>query len=134
MAKKRDQQRLDLCAKIQQEFGKRFRSFRKEKGFVQKSLVGDMDLTRASISNIERGTQRLYLDQVFQAAYALGVEVADLLPRVDEVYNKPTIHTASDRPLTGPAEEEVTRIIQQIIAADSQVITFPSKQVPEIEQ
>lgn len=114
MAQRRDGTRLEVCKRIQRVFGDRFRQFRKSAGYMQKNIAIEMKLTRTTISNIERGTQRLYLDQVFQAAYVLKKGVHELLPTVADVYTTAVIHTPSDSPLTGKAELEVKKEISRI--------------------
>lgn len=116
MATKRDGRRLELCSRIQKEFGKRFRNQRITSGRLQKNIAVEMNLTRTTVSNIERGTQRLYLDQVFQAAYVFGVGLEELLPSVAEVHQRPDIGTATDAPLPVEASEEVQRIVSSLMA------------------
>lgn len=110
MARTRSQTKLQLCKRIQQEFGEKLRAAREDRGLLQKNLAPKMGLTRTSISNIERGTQRLYLDQVFEAAYALDMEASELLPPVAAVYSPGALRVASDDPLTKAASDEAVRI------------------------
>ena len=42
-----------------------------------------MDLTRTSITNIEKGRQPIQLHSLYLVAQSLGVEVKDLLPSPD---------------------------------------------------
>lgn len=119
MAKKRDGKRLELCKRIQKEFGQRFRKARISSGLLQKNIAFEMNLTRTTVSNIERGTQRLYLDQIFQAAYVLDVQLGELLPTVAEVYLRPDISTATDAPLPVEASAEAQRIISGLFVVKS---------------
>jgi transcriptional regulator with XRE-family HTH domain len=118
VAKRRDGKRLEMCSRIQKEFGTRFRRARKNAGFLQKTIALEMNLTRTTISNIERGTQRLYLDQVFQAAHVLGEDLHALLPSVADVYKAPEIRTPSDAPLTRAAAEAAQQIISTVLTDD----------------
>jgi transcriptional regulator with XRE-family HTH domain len=117
MAKKRDGKGLEICDRIQKEFGKRFREARINSKRLQKNVAFEMSLTRTTVSNIERGTQRLYLDQVFQAAHIFGVNVVDLLPTVADIYSQPKIQTAIDAPLSSDASEEVERIVSGLLVS-----------------
>ena len=51
----------------------------------QEELAALSGLTRASIANIESVKQRVLLHQLLQFAWALRVEVADLVPRAEEL-------------------------------------------------
>ena len=114
MGKKRDGQRLAICDRIQKEFGERFQKARKNAGFLQKNMAAAMGLTRTTISNIERGTQRLYLDQVFHAAQVLSVSVESLLPDLRDIYAIPAVRTATDSPLPNGVADEVARVLTEI--------------------
>ncbi len=124
VAKSRDGKQRDVCKRIQVVFGERFRTARRDAGFMQKTIAVEMNLTRTTISNIERGTQRLYLDQVFHAAHILNTDVQFLLPSVADVYRAPDIRTPSDAPLSGKSAEAAQAIINVHAAASAK----PSKQ------
>lgn len=114
VGKKRDGQRRATCDRIQKEFGRRFQRARKNAGLLQKNMAAAMDLTRTTISNIERGTQRLYLDQVFDAANVLAVPLESLLPSLSDVYMTPAVRTATDSPLPRDVQDEVARVVTDI--------------------
>jgi len=98
------------------EFGKRLKRARKEKGLKQLALASKLGLTRTSISNIERGEQRIFLDLAYEAAAFLGVEVAALIPPVSEVVVMPRIHSVADAPFGKDVEEEVARVVMEVQA------------------
>jgi transcriptional regulator with XRE-family HTH domain len=113
--KRRDGETQDLCRRLQREFGTRLQRARKESGALQKGLAGELQLSRTSISNIERGTQRVFLDQVYTAAHALRVEVTVLLPSVADMFPAATVHSPADDPLSDSdvaAAGELARVIQ----------------------
>lgn len=63
-------------------FGRRLSAKRRDAGLTQAELAKRVDLSRASIANIERGQQNLPLHQAYRLAEALGLhDPHDLLPR-----------------------------------------------------
>lgn len=63
--------------------GAAVRTKREEVGLTQAQLSGRVGMSRTSITNIERGRQRLLADQLQAVASSLGVSVDQLLPRID---------------------------------------------------
>lgn len=115
LSQRRPDRSYETSRRIQRAFGMRLKQAREAKGGLQKILADQLGLSRTSISNIERGTHRVFLDQVYAAAHALRVEVTDLLPPVSEVYAEFGVHAASDDPLPDAAAvnaREVARSIQ----------------------
>jgi transcriptional regulator with XRE-family HTH domain len=60
--------------------GERIRVARNAKGLDQESFSSLLDLTRASIVNIEKGRQRPSIYQVWLMAQILDVQLIDLVP------------------------------------------------------
>jgi len=110
MAKRREHRHLQLCERLQKGFGERLKSAREARGEMQKTLANGMGLSRTTISNIERGLQRIYLDQAFQAAALLDIAVIELLPPMESVIKEPTILVVADDRLSIEAEIEVARV------------------------
>jgi transcriptional regulator with XRE-family HTH domain len=107
-----------MSRRVQRAFGARLKDVRRGRT-LQKNLADQLGLSRTSISNIERGTHRIFLDQVYAAAHALGVELIELLPPVSDIYSAVKIHTASDDPLPDLATAraiEVARNVQENLA------------------
>ena len=65
--------------------GKRVSEIRNQKDLSQENLAEWTGLTRASVANIEKGRQRIFVHQLFRFAQALNVEVTELLPTESEV-------------------------------------------------
>jgi transcriptional regulator with XRE-family HTH domain len=62
-------------------FGRRLAIARREASLTQAELARKVGLSRASIANIEGGKQRVFLDQVFELAQAIGGDgLQSLLP------------------------------------------------------
>jgi transcriptional regulator with XRE-family HTH domain len=98
------------------EFGKRLKQAREKKGVKQLALASKLGLTRTSISNIERGEQRIFLDLAYEAADFLGIEVASLIPSLSEVVVTPRIHSVADSPLDPDIEKEAARVVMHVQA------------------
>lgn len=62
------------------EVGRRIRDARDRSGMTQEALSSMVGLSRTSVTNIERGRQKLLLHTLRDIAAALGVAVAQLLP------------------------------------------------------
>lgn len=63
-----------------EEVGRRIRTARKEWKLTQEELGARVSLTRTSITNIEKGRQKLLLHTLADIAHALRVEPVRLLP------------------------------------------------------
>lgn len=72
------------AAKLYTLVGKSIRSARTQKGISQDKLAKAVRLTRTSITNIEKGRQRILLDTLWQISSILEVTVMDLLPKPQE--------------------------------------------------
>jgi transcriptional regulator with XRE-family HTH domain len=66
-------------AAIYEALGHAIRAKREERRMTQVELADLVDLSRASVTNIELGRQSVLVDQLCRFARALGVEPADLL-------------------------------------------------------
>jgi transcriptional regulator with XRE-family HTH domain len=104
-----------MSQRVQATFGSRLKKARKEAArqrIRQDALAAALEISRTSISNIERGRHRVFLDQVYAAARALGVEVADLLPTMEEVFPRSAVSTAGAMP--AKAAREVSEMISAL--------------------
>lgn len=79
-------------------FGSRVRELREERKVTQDELARRVALSRTSITNIERGRQRVLLHQMMEIAEALDAQPADLVPRAE----------ASER---APMRDDVARVV-----------------------
>lgn len=71
---------MDAAHEFYTEVGRRIRAARTRRKLSQASLASVVGLARTSISNIEKGRQRLLLHTFQDIAETLGVEPATLLP------------------------------------------------------
>ena len=114
MAQKRDSGSYAVSQRLQRAFGKKLQEVRDRKGTLQKVLAAELGLSRTSISNIERGAQRIFLDQVYAAAHALSVEPVALLPSIADIYDDMPVHTPPDDPLSNAAAVQARDIVRTV--------------------
>ena len=62
------------------EVGRRVRNARDKRGLTQEALATLVSLTRTSITNIEKGRQKLLAHTIMDLAIALKIPPATLLP------------------------------------------------------
>lgn len=65
--------------------GEQLKSHRETRGLTQLQLAERVNLERTSITNIERGKQKLPLHVLFGVCHSMGIAVSDVLPRMDQV-------------------------------------------------
>lgn len=118
MSRRKNPRHEVTCQRLQKAFGIRLQVARRnlERGRAnQEALAEALGITRTSISNIERGQHRVFLDQVYLAARALGIDARDLLPSMEDVFPPTSVHSA---PYAGIDEVVAQRLIE--IATDVQ--------------
>jgi len=99
---------------IQEAFGQRLRAERLRHHVGQKVLAGGLRVSRTTVSNLERGVQRPYLDQVYTAAQILGIPVTDLLPADADLSASPVITAAE--PLSATQRTALERTVANVRA------------------
>lgn len=70
---------------LYKRLGTAIKERRKQLGLTQEQLSNQLELSRASLANIETGRQRLLVHQLYRLAGCLAVRVIALLPESDEV-------------------------------------------------
>lgn len=65
---------------IYPKIGRKIEKLREEQGVTQEALAFALGLTRAAVSSIERGKQRVLIHQLIIIASALKVSTLELLP------------------------------------------------------
>jgi transcriptional regulator with XRE-family HTH domain len=71
-------------------------------------------VSRTTASNLERGRQRVFLDQLYRAAIVLKIPPSDLLPRIDLETAKTEVITAADDPLSASAVRSLTKVVREL--------------------
>ena len=67
--------------------GCRIRDARRKRLITQESLATQLNLTRTSVTNIEKGRQKLLVHTLIQLSTVLGTTTAELLLGFDQVNN-----------------------------------------------
>lgn len=98
---------------IYKEFGRRLRHARKAAELTQDAVSERVGLSRTSITNIEKGRQRIPLHALFLLASAVGVSPAALLPERKETYTSGVIDhkLLSKTQLDNDVQEWVTKLV-----------------------
>jgi DNA-binding XRE family transcriptional regulator len=68
----------------------RIRDIRMSKGVKQDVLALQLNITRTSLINIEKGRQHPNLFMIFEIAFHLGISLEELLPNMNEFAKKYT--------------------------------------------
>ena len=102
--------------KFYKDFGQKLAKLRVSKGLTQAELAHKIHLSRASVANLERGEQRLYIHQLVQISRALKIDDADrLLPRLAPLGGDEDLTISGDN-LSAAQERELRRLIGSIAA------------------
>lgn len=88
---------------------------------TQVRLAEALGVSRTTLSNIECGRQRLFVDQIYQAALHLSVPVAQLLPDVHEVVASRSVHTAAEGALPPIEQARLSRAVEDVLERASAV-------------
>lgn len=76
---------------VYEEMGKRIRKARNSKEITQQALADLLGLTRTSVTNIEKGNQKIPVHVLYNLSMALEISPEDLLPKVESLKQKQNI-------------------------------------------
>ncbi len=102
-------------SELYEELGRLVRQHRERLGMSQEKLAEAIELSRASVANIETGRQRIPLHHLYRLARALKVEAGALLPRATR-----PVAGVMDRPINASLnlnereEADVARVLGTI--------------------
>jgi len=100
---------------IYRDFGRKVAVLRNEAGMTQADLARRIGVSRASLANIERGEQRVYLHQVLSLLDALGREkLHELLPPEGAALFRPQADVTVSGDKLSKAQE---RAIKELVSA-----------------
>ncbi len=106
-----------MARRLAEAFGARLQEVRRECRWKQAAFADAMGVSRTTASNIERGRQRIFLDQVYRAAEILGVPVERLLPPAHLLATNTILHVAVDDPLPRAAARTLAEVVRELDAA-----------------
>lgn len=70
------------------EIGKRIFKAREAKGFTQQQLADKISLKRTSVTNIEKGKQKILIHTLAIIASKLDVDIESLIPKIELIQNE----------------------------------------------
>lgn len=100
-------------------FGKNVAQAREKLNMTQEQLASKMQLTRASISNVELGKQRVLAHQLGEFANYLGVSLNELVPKFEESNRKKdTVKDTIEKKLLEIADDKSVEVMLQKISQE----------------
>lgn len=100
-------------------FGQQLKRTRRARGWKQDSFAERLGVSRTTASNIERGMQRIFLDQLYSAAVILGVRLEELLPPIDAFAYHPAVRSASDDPVSPAIVRRLGILVRDLSTAST---------------
>ncbi len=90
----------------------------------QEHLASVVELTRTSVTNIEKGRQAVQIHTLLLMAKALGVKASDLCPAFssesDGVLSSEEDRLLEEKDLSEPVKDWVKKVIQEPVKGDNQ--------------
>lgn len=77
------------------KLGSRIRSLRQAKGFSQEGIADAAFMGRTYMGRVERGEQNISVQNLIQIAFALNMNVGELIPPLQELINPATDTTGT---------------------------------------
>jgi len=96
------------------DVGSRIKRSRENKCLTQEALATLIDLSRATLANIESGRQKILLDKFVAISKALNVSIQDLLPSAHENITAEQINTKLSKNIS---DKELRNWIAQTIVS-----------------
>ena len=69
------------------KLGSRIRELRTSKGYSQEGMADAAGMGRTYMMRVERGEQNISIQNLIQIAFALSVELGELVPQLSELQN-----------------------------------------------
>ena len=69
------------------KIGSQIRELRKSKGYSQEGIADASSMGRTYMGRVERGEQNISIQNLIQIAFALKVDVGELIPPLSELTN-----------------------------------------------
>lgn len=100
----------NMAEQFQHVLGKRIKDYRRKSGFTQVQLSESVDISRASLANIETGNQRVSTFLLARLAEALDIPPGDLIPDLSDV----ALQLKQARQTSVPSESESKLMVQEL--------------------
>lgn len=112
MGKRTSEQNRQLSERVGTAFGARLKRARSQASppMSQEDLGKALDVTRTSVSNIENGRHRVFLDQLYAAARVLRIPASALLPDDQDIARDSSVRFPSARELSDEQLRELEAV------------------------
>ena len=97
--------------RLYSHIGEQLKMHREKIGITQSELAERVQLERTSITNIERGKQKLPIHVLFGVCRALGVNPSEVLPRMDLITESPVLTRVSIGSYNGSVPMGIARLM-----------------------
>src|SRR3989441_6710292 len=108
-------------ARLYEAIGQRLRHVRERQQLKQEDVADRVGLSRATITQVESGHQKLPLQSLYLIAAALGAAITELLPTVDELSSTDRdilARVSSDPNLTTDERNALTEFFGRLVPSD----------------
>lgn len=100
---------------LYQEIGKRVKEARLNKDYTQEKLSELIGLTRTSITNIEKGRQKISVHILYNLASSLNILPHELLPHPEQLVKKNNIPISNELTINEEVTSEELEWIKEMI-------------------
>lgn len=97
---------------IYKQIGSLIYKIRKDLNMTQEALAQKIELTRASVTQIENGRQKLPIFQLYKIADIFGISIYELLPDNKKVSNEGKLDKLSLKRI-GKDKDNIMKIIEE---------------------
>ena len=97
--------------RLYSHIGEQLKMHREKVGMTQSELAERVQLERTSITNIERGKQKLPIHVLFGVCRALSVNPSEVMPHMDKVSESPELTRVSIGSYSGSVPMGIARLI-----------------------
>jgi len=108
-------------ARLYEVLGQRVRQARERQQLKQEDLATRVGMSRATITQVENGQQKVHLQSLYLIAAALGAAIADILPTVGELSSPDRdilARVSSDPNLTTYERNALTEFFGRLVPSD----------------
>ncbi len=111
----------DFKTTLYQLLGVKLAQIRNEKGFSQEHIAKKIGISRASVSNIEKGKHQIQLSTLYELSFLLETEIHMILPTYREVKEQmqnddnPDLKSLLEKEILGTkTKSEIEKLIKNL--------------------